>query len=155
MTNFVLIDGSYYIFYRYHALLSWYRFSHPNDDLTHPEANEEFVEKFKKTFISSIEDIIKTLKIDNPVIIIGKDCPRKDIWRKQLYSEYKSQRDYTGWTGCKVLEYAHNILLKDLCKQYKIPYTIIRPSAVYGPTDNNNRVLGLFLTNAINKIQFI
>ena len=92
MTNFVLIDGSYYIFYRYHALLSWYRFSHPNDDLTHPEANEEFVEKFKKTFINSIEDIIKTLKIDNPVIIIGKDCPRKDIWRMKHFTDYKSHR---------------------------------------------------------------
>ncbi len=29
-------------------------------------------------------------------------------------------------------------------------YTIVRPSAVYGPTDNNRRVLGIFLHNALN-----
>ncbi|MFC1555289.1 NAD-dependent epimerase/dehydratase family protein, partial [candidate division KSB1 bacterium] len=33
--------------------------------------------------------------------------------------------------------------------RFKIPYTIIRPSAVYGPTDCNRRVTEIFLTNAI------
>lgn len=33
--------------------------------------------------------------------------------------------------------------------RFEIPYTIIRPSAVYGPTDCNRRVTEIFLTNAI------
>ncbi|MFC1726369.1 NAD-dependent epimerase/dehydratase family protein [candidate division KSB1 bacterium] len=33
--------------------------------------------------------------------------------------------------------------------RFKIPYTIIRPSAVYGPTDCNRRVTEIFLTNAL------
>jgi len=33
--------------------------------------------------------------------------------------------------------------------RFDIPYTIIRPSAVYGPTDSNRRVTEIFLTNAL------
>ncbi len=33
---------------------------------------------------------------------------------------------------------------------YDLDYTIVRPSAVYGPTDNNARVLGIFIENALN-----
>jgi UDP-glucose 4-epimerase len=32
---------------------------------------------------------------------------------------------------------------------YDLEYSIIRPSAVYGPTDNNRRVLSIFLSNAL------
>lgn len=34
-------------------------------------------------------------------------------------------------------------------KRFGIPHTIIRPSAVYGPTDCNRRVTEIFLTNAL------
>ncbi len=33
--------------------------------------------------------------------------------------------------------------------RFDLPYTIIRPSAVYGPTDCNRRVTEIFLTNAL------
>ena len=35
------------------------------------------------------------------------------------------------------MKLAGEYITKGLCTQYKIPYTIIRPSAVYGPTDMN------------------
>ena len=41
------------------------------------------------------------------------------------------------------------ILTKVFSKQYGIPHTIIRPSAVYGPTDVNRRVSQIFVENAI------
>ncbi len=41
------------------------------------------------------------------------------------------------------------ILTKVFSKQYGIPYTIIRPSAVYGPTDVNRRVTQIFVENAL------
>jgi len=40
------------------------------------------------------------------------------------------------------------IITRGLCKFYNIPYTIIRPSAVYGPTDMNNRVSQIFIEKA-------
>ena len=48
------------------------------------------------------------------------------------------------------LKLAGEVITKTFCNLYKIDWTVVRPSAVYGPTDNNSRVLGLFLENAFN-----
>tara|TARA_B100001123_G_scaffold301047_1_gene335934 strand:+ start:28 stop:585 length:558 start_codon:yes stop_codon:yes gene_type:complete len=47
------------------------------------------------------------------------------------------------------MKLAGEIVTKGLCKFYEIPYTIIRPSAVYGPTDMNNRVSQIFIEKAM------
>ncbi|MBR9700128.1 NAD-dependent epimerase/dehydratase family protein [Candidatus Woesearchaeota archaeon] len=44
---------------------------------------------------------------------------------------------------------AGEILTRVYSKQFGIDYTIIRPSAVYGPTDANRRVSQIFVENAI------
>lgn len=44
---------------------------------------------------------------------------------------------------------AGEILCKGLCNFYNIEYSIVRPSAVYGPTDMNNRVTQIFLDKAL------
>jgi|SRR3989344_175819 len=44
---------------------------------------------------------------------------------------------------------AAEILIKSYGKNFNIPYTIIRPSAVYGPTDVNRRVTQIFVENAL------
>ena len=90
--NWLFIDGSYYVFYRYYALLTWWKNAHRDDPLDDPFKNEEFVEKFKKTFISKIGELKKKLKIQDATIIIGKDCPRHTIWRMKLCKDYKATR---------------------------------------------------------------
>ena len=50
MTNYILIDGSYFIFYRIFALHVWWRNANPEIKLENPFQNEEFVEKYKSTF---------------------------------------------------------------------------------------------------------
>ena len=47
MTNYILIDGSYFIFYRVFALHIWWRNAKPEIKLENPFQNEEFVEKYK------------------------------------------------------------------------------------------------------------
>jgi len=47
------------------------------------------------------------------------------------------------------MKLAGEIITKGMCKQYNIPYTIVRPSAVYGPTDMNQRVTQYFIEKAI------
>ena len=47
------------------------------------------------------------------------------------------------------MKLAGEIITKGMCKQYNIPYTIARPSAVYGPTDMNQRVTQYFIEKAI------
>jgi len=49
------------------------------------------------------------------------------------------------------MKLAGEVVTKGLCEFYKIPYTIIRPSAVYGPTDMNNRVSQIFIQKALNR----
>lgn len=92
MPQFLLIDGSYYIFYRYHALLQWWKHSKPDDPLGNPIENIDFMERFKSVFVKKIQEVIKKLKLDKPIIIVAMDCKRKDIWRNSLFDKYKEGR---------------------------------------------------------------
>jgi len=47
------------------------------------------------------------------------------------------------------------IVTRGLCNFYSIPFSIIRPSAVYGPTDMNRRVSQIFIDKAMNKEKII
>jgi len=46
-------------------------------------------------------------------------------------------------------KYAGEIMVKTYGRRFGINYTIVRPSAVYGPTDSNRRVSQIFVENAI------
>jgi len=96
-TTFIFIDGSYFCFYRYHSILTWWKNAYPEESsvLDNPYENEKFVEKFRKTFVDNVKKIPKGLGLDKktqPVIIVGKDCKREDIWRNKIYSNYKANR---------------------------------------------------------------
>ena len=88
--NYILIDGSYYIFYRYHALRIWW--SHANPDDKEPYKNPIFLNKYREVFKNSIIELEKKLGIDKCIKLVGKDCKRSDIWRTKIYPEYKSTR---------------------------------------------------------------
>jgi 5'-3' exonuclease len=94
MQNYILIDLSYFIFYRYYALIGWWKLANPDDALGNPIENEEFVKKFKKTFINKLKDIPKKLKIKDYKIIVASDCPRLNIWRHKYTENYKINRVY-------------------------------------------------------------
>ena len=93
--NYIFIDGSYFIFYKYHALKTWWNFAKKKSGEELPEQpieSEEFVMRFKKTFADKVNEIAKKLKIKNPIYMVGKDCPRSDIWRTQSNDTYKDGR---------------------------------------------------------------
>jgi len=93
--TFIFVDGSYFCFYRYYALLQWWKNAYPQEEIPDPYQNEKFVEKFKKTFVEHLKQIPKKLKINkdvNPIMIAAKDCKREDIWRMELFSQYKANR---------------------------------------------------------------
>lgn len=91
-TFLILIDMSYFIFYRYYALINWWKIAKPDDELGNPIDNIEFVNKYRKTFINKLFEIPKKLKIKKYEFICAKDCSRKNIWRNSLYSQYKENR---------------------------------------------------------------
>lgn len=95
MDNPILfIDMSYYIFYRFYALRSWYKRAQAEElDVENVMENKLFIQKFHKLFIENIKKIQKKHKIENSLVIFAKDCRRYDIWRNNFYEEYKQNRD--------------------------------------------------------------
>ena len=130
----LLIDTSYNSFYRFHATVFWFKKAHAEEYKKIKSIEEEtkkeyewinnkiFMDKFKLMYLKGIEAVLSKYKLDIPYqnFIFGLDCSRKDIWRRKLYPTYKIQRDYTNWSGCAVLKYAHSILLQELSKKYNI-----------------------------------
>lgn len=96
---YILIDGSYYIFYRLFALVNWWKLSHKDEPITNLDKNDEFVNKFKSLIQEKLKEIPKKLGIPkntNITYIIGQDCKRENIWRNNLYPQYKGTRgDYS------------------------------------------------------------
>ena len=116
MTNYLLIDGSYYIFYRFHAVLSWWM--KKTDPIIEDLINQEtFVKTFKKTFFSKLIDIPKKLSIDSPTIIICKDCKRENIWRNDLIQNYKGTRKENNEIG-PFFKLAYDTLFKEAGVEY-------------------------------------
>jgi 5'-3' exonuclease len=93
MRNYILIDGSYFVFYRVFALQVWWKNAKPDEKLTNPFTNEKFKDKFIDTFLLKILEIKKKLKMMDAIVIVGKDCPQQQIWRKSFYPEYKLGRN--------------------------------------------------------------
>ena len=100
--TFILVDTSYWIFYRYFAIMQWWKHSNPDIELFEdPYDTPEFLEKFIKTFVESLEGFKKKQKLHKQrskpatpcTIIAARDCPRKEIWRNKLYTLYKETRD--------------------------------------------------------------
>ena len=108
--TFIFVDGSYYNFYRYYALMQWWKNAYDNEPLDDPYKNEIFVEKFKKTHVENLQKIHKKLKLDKeirPILIIGKDCRRQEIWRTKHFPEYKANRTNEGFMGGPFLKMAY------------------------------------------------
>jgi 5'-3' exonuclease len=100
--TFIFVDGSYYNFYRYYALLQWWKNAYPEEPINNPYENETFLEKFKKTHIDNLKLIPKKLKLDKnvkPILIVGKDCKRENIWRMKHLPSYKGTRTNEGFMG--------------------------------------------------------
>ena len=91
--NNLLIDGSYFIFYRYFALIQWWKKVYPEKSLDNLIDNEEFCNKFISRCKSNILEIKKKLKLTKDTMIyIALDCPRDTIWRTKIFHQYKSSR---------------------------------------------------------------
>ena len=82
---------SYYIFYRFFALCSWWKRAFPEEplDIENILDNNIFIDKYHKLFIENIKKITKKYRIQNANIIFAKDC-RNIIWRNKYYEDYKN-----------------------------------------------------------------
>lgn len=88
----VLIDASYYVFYRYFATMRWFVFQKQEFDTETIIENQVYVSSFIKHMESDMKKICKKWKTSMDNIVFCLDCQRSDIWRNDIYSEYKGTR---------------------------------------------------------------
>ena len=112
----MLIDFSYYILYRYYALKSWCKFS--KTTLSDQDLLKRFHEKFELQFLK----LVKHYDIPPENVIFVGDCKRDTIWRRQIDSEYKSNRDNLSQNQCIVppsfFEHVYGIIVPEITRKY-------------------------------------
>lgn len=147
---YILLDTSYFIFYRYYALVNWWKLAMPEVPLGNPIENEDFVSKFTKTCINKIKEMPKKLKLKNIKnknikIIASLDCPRHDIWRNTIYDNYKETRIYdSDFLGSPFFKLGINII-----KYMNIPTFYHK----YLEADDINALICKYLLNKYDNIK--
>lgn len=92
--NYIFIDGSYFIFFRYFSLVSYYS-NRGLEMPREPHLDEVFMEKYKRLFLKTLLELPKQMglnKTDSLQMFVGKDDLRENLWRTKLYPEYKAGR---------------------------------------------------------------
>ena len=84
--SIILVDGSYYVFYRYFATLRWFSFQQKTFEINTITENDEFITAFIKHFNNDVHKFCKKWKTDKTNIVICLDCPKNEIWRNDIYS---------------------------------------------------------------------
>ena len=116
--NYIFIDGSYYCFYRYYAIRSWYnRYKkiEENEDLFN---NTVFKDKYDKLFLEKVDEFIKKMNITDFKLFIGKDCRRRDIWRNEFYDNYKGTRVHNDNNISKFIIHSYDNLYPKILEKY-------------------------------------
>jgi len=115
----LFIDLSYYVFYRYYALLNWYKLSQQPIDTGQIASNPAFLSKFEKMFTDNITKLKKRMGIADANVIFARDCTRDSIWRKSIFPNYKGtrsdkSRDFNGY----IFIYTYDVILPRLLARH-------------------------------------
>lgn len=88
----LIVDGSYYTFYRYFATLRWFQFKHPNPIIEELHTNDAFITPLLKHVKDEMDTLCKRWKTTKDNIVFCRDCPRGSIWRHEHTTAYKGTR---------------------------------------------------------------
>jgi 5'-3' exonuclease len=119
--NILLCDTSYFIFYRYYAILNWYKKQNDLEafDVGQVLENKIFMDKYNYTFEKVFKELCKSFDIIFSNVIFAKDCCRENIWRLQYYENYKKNRDDKSRTfNGDIFKHTYNTLLPMLQEKY-------------------------------------
>lgn len=127
---YLLVDVSYYNFYRFYATTQWYKNANSDEEIEPGydwSENVVFMEKFTKMFKEHLKKYIKKFKIDKTYLL--RDCKRNSIWRMAFYPGYKGTREQAyknkKFMGGKVFQKCYTDVIPDLLSdkvvQLKMP----------------------------------
>lgn len=86
----VLIDSSYFNFYRFYATLRWYNYSPERREIPVNLQNETFMKTFEKMWFQTLRELQKRFGVSEEDLIFARDG--HDVWRYKIYADYKAQR---------------------------------------------------------------
>jgi len=113
--------------------------------------SEEALEGSVSTTTAFIEHLGLLKKVNNyepKKFIYASSSMVYGDFKKKIIDETHQKRPKEIYGTMKL---AGEIVTRGLCDFYNIKYNIVRPSAVYGPTDMNRRVSQIFIEKALNK----
>lgn len=112
--NLLIVDTSYLIFYRYHALKVWYGHARPDESIDSYEdvtECEDYMERYRKTFFQTLDKIVKETGVPKSNIIFARDCSGPNNWRSKIFPKYKQNRDYSNFNGKSLFDWTVDNLL--------------------------------------------
>lgn len=123
----LLIDSSYFVFYRFYATYNWYSLQKKGTDgganisPEHVMSDPVFVEKYDKMFARTLRELFNTYKCDSwEDVVFVMDAPRDTIWRNALFRDYKISRHETHTRFNKnIFKHTYDVLLPKLRECYK------------------------------------
>ena len=77
------LDLSYYVFYRYYAIIAWSK---------NQQEEHDFMAKYHEMFERKLQELVKKYRVEWRNVYIAKDCSRENIWRNVYYDKYKASR---------------------------------------------------------------
>jgi 5'-3' exonuclease len=118
----MLVDTSYYVFYRYFATFNWFKKQVPDINGAAVMSNERFALKYMDMFEKTFLNLCKTHKIqDCENVVFVKDCPRDKIWRHSYIGGYKENREMRSDTfDSSVFPFTYQNVLPRLEERYGI-----------------------------------
>jgi len=106
----------------------------------------------------SVDSTATILEIINYFKLKDGYCPSRFTYfsSSMVYGDFQSEiatesHQKRPKEAYGTMKLAGEVVARGLAGFYDIPYTIVRPSAVYGPTDMNRRVSQIFIEKALNK----
>jgi len=115
------IDSSYAVFHRFFALRRWERLSGQRDPEpdSSPCTDTELV-SFGDSFKSMVVAHMRSLRVPpgNTVMLI--DCPRSEIWRRDVLPTYKDSRPTPGDFSPNVFAFFRECLVPELVSEFSV-----------------------------------
>jgi len=89
----VLVDASYYVFYRFFATAKWFAFR--KSDVVPALTDAAFQAAFVRHIEADVARWKKRYKLPpaSRNVVFCRDCYRAEIWRRDLYPAYKGNRE--------------------------------------------------------------
>ncbi len=109
----LLLDLSSYMLYRYYALQRWLV-------LANKQVSEDALYlQYDKLFEAQLKKFVKQFKLSSwSDLVVARDCPRNDIWRRDMYEVYKGTRPTEQTIPDSFFAHVYHELLPRLTKKY-------------------------------------